>query len=37
MVTDASGVLNLTADSSGTITLADGSELVFEGVDRITW
>ena len=37
VVTDASGVLNLTADSSGTITLADGSELVFEGVDRITW
>ena len=36
-ITDASGVLNLTADSSGTITLADGSELVFEGVDRITW
>ncbi len=37
VVTDAAGVLNLTADSSGTITLADGSELIFEGVDRITW
>ncbi len=37
VITDASGVLNLTADSSGTITLADGSELVFEGVDRISW
>jgi len=37
VVTDAAGVLNLTTDSSGTITLADGSELAFEGVDRITW
>ncbi len=33
----ADGYLALTHDSSGTITLSDGSELQFDGIDRIEW
>ena len=27
----------LTNDSSGTITMDDGTEIAFDGVDKITW
>ncbi|MCG8507176.1 MAG: cadherin-like domain-containing protein, partial [Sphingomonadales bacterium] len=29
--------LDLSADSSGTITFDDGTEIVFEGIDKIVW
>lgn len=29
--------LELTSDASGTINLADGSEISFEGIERIEW
>ena len=36
-VNDPSGTLVLAADSAGAITVADGSELTFDGVERIVW
>jgi hypothetical protein len=33
----SAGVLELNADTSGAINLSDGSELVFEGVEKIVW
>ncbi len=36
-VNDPYGTFVVAADSSGTITLADGGELIFDGVERIVW
>jgi len=33
----AMGALELTPDSAGSVTFADGSELMFDGVEKITW
>ena len=37
VTTTADGYLDLTQDASGTITLEDGSEIHFEGMEKITW
>ena len=29
--------LDLSEDAAGTVTLADGSEVTFEGIERIEW
>ncbi|GAB4393084.1 MAG: hypothetical protein Tsb005_09860 [Gammaproteobacteria bacterium] len=36
-ISDASGVLDLGNDASGTITLGDGSELAFTNLEQIIW
>lgn len=33
----ADGYVALSDDASGTITLSDGSELQFDGIERIEW
>jgi Ca2+-binding RTX toxin-like protein len=33
----AAGTLNLTADAAGTITFNDGSQIAFDGMERIQW
>ncbi len=33
----ADGYVSLSSDASGTITMADGSELQFDGIERIEW
>ena len=32
-----SNQMTLTDDSAGTITLEDGSQITFDGIDRIDW
>ncbi|MBT7505508.1 MAG: hypothetical protein HN644_04455, partial [Rhodospirillales bacterium] len=36
-VTQTENTLEFESEASGTITLSDGSELTFEGVDKIEW
>ena len=36
-VDPSAGVLDLAPDTNGVITFSDGSELIFEGVERIEW
>ncbi len=35
--TSGSDFLDLSDDAAGVITLADGSEVTFEGIERIEW
>ena len=36
-ISDSSGVMTLTDDAAGTITLDDGSQIAFEGIERIEY